>query len=98
MWIGWIEFDIRLGDVRSLKEKRAIIRPVVAELRRKLVITAAETGNVDLYRRAEIGASVVAVDQSHVVAVLDAVERFMAGRPEIELLSAHRQIRSSSDA
>ena len=26
MWIGWIEFDILLGDVRSLKEKEDIIR------------------------------------------------------------------------
>ena len=32
MWIGWLEFDILLGDVRSLKEKRSVVRPLVAEL------------------------------------------------------------------
>ncbi|WP_115785266.1 DUF503 family protein, partial [Escherichia coli] len=33
MWIGWIEFDLLLGgDVHSLKEKRAAVRPLLAEL------------------------------------------------------------------
>lgn len=27
MWIGWLEFDLLLGDVRSLKQKRSIVRP-----------------------------------------------------------------------
>ena len=35
MWIGWIEFDLLLGDVHSLKEKRAVLRPILAELRRE---------------------------------------------------------------
>ena len=32
MWIGWTEFDILLGDVHSLKEKRSVVRPLLAEL------------------------------------------------------------------
>ena len=31
MWIGWLQFDLLLGDVRSLKQKRSVIRPVIAE-------------------------------------------------------------------
>ena len=30
MWTGTIEFDILLGDVHSLKEKRSLVRPIVA--------------------------------------------------------------------
>jgi len=97
MWIGWIEFDILLGDVHSLKEKRAVIRPIVAELRRKYEIAAAETGSLDLHRRAGIGASLVAADSKHVIDVLDAVEHFVSGRPEIELLSAQRKLARSDD-
>ncbi|CKO77622.1 Protein of uncharacterised function (DUF503) [Mycobacterium tuberculosis] len=55
MWIGWLEFDVLLGDVRSLKQKRSVTRPLVAELQRKFSVSAAETGSHDLYRR---GASV----------------------------------------
>ncbi|WP_029108845.1 DUF503 family protein [Mycobacterium sp. URHD0025] len=97
MWIGWLEFDLLLGDVHSLKEKRSVIRPVIAELHRKLAVSAAETGVQDLHRRAGIGVALVAADRTHVVDVLDAAERMVAGRPELELLSARRGLHHSDD-
>jgi uncharacterized protein YlxP (DUF503 family) len=97
MWIGWLEFDILLGDVHSLKEKRSVVRPIVAELQRRFSVSAAETGALDLHRRAGIGIAVVAADRTHVVEVLDGAERLVAGRPEIELLSARRDLRRSDD-
>lgn len=97
MWIGWLEFDLLLGDVRSLKQKRSIIRPVIAELHRRFAVSAAETGSQDLYRRAGIGVAVVSADRGHVVDVLDAAERLVASRPEMDLLSAHRGLRRSTD-
>ena len=97
MWIGWIEFDVLLGDVHSLKEKRAVIRPIVAELKRKYEVAAAETDHLDLHRRAGIGASLIAGDSKHVIDVLDAAENFVSGRPGIELLSARRKLARSDD-
>ncbi|KQQ90106.1 MULTISPECIES: DUF503 domain-containing protein [Micrococcaceae] len=97
MWVGWIEFDILLGDVQSLKEKRSVIRPLVAELKRRFDVSAAEVGDHDQYRRTRVGAGLVAADRAHLVEVLDAVERFVAGRPEIELLSARRRDLHSED-
>lgn len=97
MWIGWVEFDILLGDVRSLKEKRSLVRPIVAELQRRFSASAAETGALDLHRRAGVGIAVVAADRAHVVEVLDSAERLVAARPEIELLSARRGISRSDD-
>lgn len=97
MWIGWLEFDILLGDVRSLKQKRSVVRPIVAELQRRLAVSAAETGSLELHRRTGIGVAVVAADRAHVVEVLDAAERLVAARPEIELLSARRNLQRSDD-
>ena len=97
MWIGWLEFDLLLGDVRSLKQKRSAIRPVIAELQRRFAVSAAETGAQDVHRRASIGVAAVAADRGHVVDVLDAVERLVASRPELELLSARRGLRRSTD-
>lgn len=97
MWIGWLQFDVLLGDVRSLKEKRSLVRPIVAELQRRFQVSAAETESLDLHRRAGIGLSVVAADRAHVVEVLDAAERLVAARPEIELLSARRGLQHSDD-
>lgn len=97
MWIAWIEFDLLLGDVHSLKEKRSVVRPLVGELRRRFEVSAAEVGDQDLYRRARVGAAIVTADRAHAVEVLDAVERFVAGRPEFELLSARRREAHSED-
>ncbi|WP_193047437.1 DUF503 domain-containing protein [Mycolicibacterium baixiangningiae] len=97
MWIGWLEFDLLLGDVRSLKQKRSAIRPLIAELQRRFTVSAAETGAQELHRRAGIGLAVVAADRAHVVDVLDAAERLVAARPEMELLSVRRALRRSDD-
>ncbi|WP_197380434.1 DUF503 domain-containing protein [Mycolicibacterium mengxianglii] len=97
MWIGWLEFDILLGDVHSLKEKRSVVRPIVAELRRRFTVSAAETGSADLHRRAGIGMAAVAGERAHVVDILDAAERLVAARPEIELLSVRRGLSRSDD-
>lgn len=97
MWIGAIEFDVLLGDVHSLKQKRSIVRPVIAELKRRFELSVAEVGNLDLHRRAAIGVSVVAADSAHTVRVLDEVERMLAERPEFQLLSARRTLQNSDD-
>ena len=97
MWIGWIEVDLLLGDVHSLKDKRSVVRPLVAELRRRFEVAAAEVDALDLHRRASIGATLVAADRAHVVEVLDAVENLVAQRPEVELLAAHRSVTASTD-
>lgn len=97
MWIGWIELDLLLGDVHSLKDKRSIVRPLVADLKRRFDVAAAEVDGLQLHRRTGVGVCLVAADRAHVVEVLDAVEQFVAQRPETELLSAHRRITSSTD-
>ncbi|MGX1162539.1 hypothetical protein FBY31_3400 [Arthrobacter sp. SLBN-100] len=97
MWVGWIEFDILLGDVQSLKEKRSVVRPLIAEVKRRFDVSVAEVGDHDQYRRTRLGVGLVAADRPHLVEVLAAVERLVAGRPEIELLSARQRELHSED-
>jgi len=97
VFTGTLVVDLLLGDVHSLKAKRSVVRPLVAELRHRYDVAVAEVGALDLHRRAEVGMAAVAADAAHVGAVLDACERFVAARPEIELLSARRQLLSEED-
>jgi hypothetical protein len=97
MIVGSLSLDLRLGDVHSLKQKRSVIRPIVAELRRRFEVSAAETSHHDLHRRAEIGVGLVAPDAAHARSVLDACERLVAGRPEVELLAARQRIWDDED-
>lgn len=91
MYVGALELDVLLGDVHSLKEKRSAVRPVLAELRKRFEVSVAEAGHLDLHRRALIGVAAVAADAHHIQDVLDACERLVAGRPDLELLSARRR-------
>jgi uncharacterized protein len=93
VYVGVLTLDVLLGDVRSLKQKRSVVRPVIAEVHRRFPgVAVGETGHLDLHRRAEIGIAVVSATAANAVEVLDACERFVAGRPEIELLSARQRL------
>jgi uncharacterized protein YlxP (DUF503 family) len=98
VFTGTVVFDLLLpADARSLKAKRSYVRPVVAELRRRFEVAAAEVGHLELHGRSEVGVAVVAADPAHISGVLDACERLVAGRPEMELLSARRRLHGDDD-
>jgi uncharacterized protein YlxP (DUF503 family) len=97
VFVGVLEVDVLLGDVHSLKQKRSVVRPVVAELRRRHDVSAAEAGHLDLHRRALIGVAVVASDATRCRTVLDACERLVADRPELEVLSARQRLFGPED-
>ena len=97
MFTGSLALDVLLGDVHSLKEKRSVVRPIVAELRRRFDVAAAEAGHLDLHRRALIGVAVVAADRGHCVDVLDAAVRLVEGHPEISVLSTTVRYHALSD-
>jgi uncharacterized protein YlxP (DUF503 family) len=90
-------FDLLLpDDSRSLKSKRSYVRPIIAALR-KFDVAAAEVGLLDRHGRTEIGVAAVAADPAHVHEVLDACERLVVGRPEVEVLSARRRLYGEDD-
>ncbi len=93
MYVGALTLDVLLGDVRSLKQKRSEVRPLIAEVHKRFPgLAVAETGYLDTHRRTEIGVAVVTSTAARAVEVLDACERFVAARPGIELLSAGQRL------
>jgi len=93
VYVGALTLDVLLGDVRSLKQKRSVVRPLIAEVHRKFPgIAVGETGYLDLHRRAQIGVAVVSSTAANATEVMDACERFVAARPEIELLAARQRL------
>ncbi len=98
MYVAALTLDVLLGDVRSLKQKRSVVRPLVAELRRRYPgASVSETGHLDLRRRAEIGVAVASATATHATGLLTECERMVAGRPEIELLSARQRLFSEEE-
>jgi hypothetical protein len=88
MVVGALAFELHLPDVHSLKEKRAVVRPIVEGARRRFSVSAAEVADQDRWQRATIAVAVVSGAESHAREILDAVERFVWSFPEIEVVDA----------
>jgi len=79
-----------LLDSRTRKEKRSVVRPLLAHLRREYAVAAAEAGHVDLTGRTQVGVAVVAADLAHCRDVLDRCERWLAEQPHLQFVEARR--------
>jgi uncharacterized protein YlxP (DUF503 family) len=86
-----VEADLHINESRSLKAKRQVIRPIVEGARHRFGVSAAEVGYQDQWQRALLGFAVVAGTVSHAEEVIDAVDRFVWSRPDIEVLSMDRK-------
>lgn len=85
-----LRFELFLPDCRTLKQKRAIVRPIVEGLRRRYRVSAAEVGLLEKWQRADIGVAIVAGTEAHALDVLGEVERFVWSFPDVQVLDAHR--------
>lgn len=79
-------FELRVPESRSLKAKRAAVRPIVDGLRHRFHVSVAEVDHQDTWQRAAIGVAVVAQSSRQLEQVLATVERFVANAPDVELL------------
>lgn len=71
-----IRFDLRFV-ARTLKERRAHVRPVVDGLRHRFHLSVAEVGDVQRHDRASIGVAIVSTDARQCEKIADEVARFV---------------------
>src|SRR4051795_1486082 len=79
-------FDLHVPESRSLKAKRAAIRPIVDGLRHRFPVSVAEVDHQDQWPRAAIGGAVIGSSEHQGRDVLASVERFVVAVADIELL------------
>ncbi len=86
-----IEIDLHLGESRSLKARRAILKPIIEGARRRFGVASAETDGGDTWQRASVGFAVVSNSVHHATEVMDEVERFVWSAPGVQVLGARRR-------
>jgi len=88
--VGVLYVELYLRQARSLKDKRAALRPVLDASRRRYRVAIAEVDHQDLHRRAALEVAAVASSGHVVTEVLDAVERLIWSTGELEVLETRR--------
>ncbi len=82
--------ELHLPLTHSLKEKRAVVRPVLDGLHNRFRVSVSEVDHHDLWQRCTIGVAVVGATAHHVEDVLDSCERFIWSFPELEVIGSER--------
>jgi hypothetical protein len=89
--IGALIVELHFPACRSLKDKRAVLRPVIEGARARFGVAVAEAGYQDLHQRALVEVAAAAANESVVIETLDAVERFIWSLPGLEVLGTTRR-------
>jgi len=85
-----LSIELHLPDCRSLKDRRAAVRPMLDGARHRFRVSASEVGHQERWQRAELGFAVVAATPGHATEVMDGVERFVWSFPEAEVIGSAR--------
>ncbi|HZR43623.1 MAG TPA: DUF503 domain-containing protein [Ktedonobacteraceae bacterium] len=84
MIIGACEITLHLPECHSLKEKRQVIKSVMARVRNQFEVAIAEVEEMDRWQIAKLGVSCVSNNRQHANEVLTHVQRFIEEtRPDV---------------
>ena len=79
--------------VNSLKEKRMIVKSLVAKLQNKFHVSAAEVNEQDIHHIIVIGAAAIAPNNALADSMMDEISSFVEDNTEAEILDEIREIR-----
>ncbi|MGH9265574.1 MAG: DUF503 domain-containing protein [Acidimicrobiales bacterium] len=85
MHVAVVQLELHIPTSRSLKEKRAALRPIVEGIRHRFLVSVAEVGYQDKWQRALVGMAVVSDSYTHAAEVVDNIERWVWSKPEVEV-------------
>jgi uncharacterized protein YlxP (DUF503 family) len=85
MTVGVLTAELWIEGADSLKDKRQVLRSLIAHLRNAFNISVSEVADQDIWRRATIGIAVVTTDARHAGEVLDKVVDHIERDPRVDL-------------
>src|SRR5262249_61474340 len=93
MVIGICEITLHLPQSHSLKEKRQIIKSVIARIRNQFEVAIAEVDENDRWQIAKLGASCVSNNSQHASEILEHVRNYIEeSRPDLSITNFETEI------
>ncbi len=86
MYVATARVTIHLFESYSLKDKRQVTRSILARIRDKFDVSAAEVGALDQWNLASLGIASVSGDAQHAQDVVERAIRYIEEtRPDVEV-------------
>lgn len=93
MNVGVLKVSFRIAGNSSLKEKRRVVKSILAQLKNRFNVSAAEVEDNDKWQLATIGICCVSNDKKHTNDILSKAESFISkSRFDIEVIEAQTEI------
>ena len=85
-------FRLRASWVHSLKEKRMIIKSLVAKLRNRYNVSAAEIDEQDTHQIIVIGVAAIVPHNAFADSLMEDISQFVDENTEAEIIDEEREI------
>ena len=92
MRIATIIFRLRAPWVHSLKEKRMIVKSLVAKLRNRYNVSAAEIDEQDTHQIIVIGVAAIVPHNAFADSLMEDISQFVEENTEAEIIDEEREI------
>ena len=93
MRIAAMTFRLHAPWVHTLKEKRMIVKSLVAKLQNKFHVSAAEIDEQDTHQIIVIGVAAIVPHNAMADSLMDEISSFVEENTEAEILDEEREIR-----
>lgn len=93
MIIATITFKLHAPWVHSLKEKRMIVKSILAKLQNRFHVSAAGIDEQDTHQIIVIGVAAIVPHNARADSLMDNISRFVEENCEAEIIDEEREIR-----
>ncbi len=93
MNIAAITFRLYAPWVHSLKEKRMVVKSLIAQLQNRFHVSAAEIDEQDTHQIIVIGIAAIVPHRAMADSLMDEISAFVEKNTEAEILDEQREIR-----
>ena len=93
MRIAVMTFRLHAPWVHSLKEKRMIVKSIIARLQNKFHVSAAEIDEHDVHQIIVIGVAAVVPHNAMADSLMEKISLFVEENTEAEIIDEEREIR-----
>ncbi len=92
MIVGILQIELRIGESRSLKDKRMVLKGLKDRLHERFNVAVSEIGLQDAWQQALIGIVTVGTDKVYVNGLLSKITDWVHAHRSIDLISSHLEI------